>query len=276
MRNAHRHAWLLLMTAALLPSDLFAQDDPDPSPRQASARRRPARDEPDDAPRQTQARRTPAPAVIGSRQIDRYEAIRQLKNSVKSDPSREGDCILLGELAHEVALDLPSDQDDPYYQLSREAYEKALRLDPDNAGLAAAVKLAREQDENSQQFDANRTQSVRTYLAARRREVEASGYRPTIQVAQADPGPAEDDDQPVPSRRRKAQSNRQAAAPSYQSYDEPGQPPVTYQQYAKTYAPATQPAAGQPQPSTLRGLAQQLPEVLFNEVKGGAATASPR
>jgi len=73
-----------------------------------------------------------------------------------------------GELAHEVAQDVPTDQDDQYYKISREAYEKALALDANNAGLKAAAQFARDEEAHAAEFDKARRQAARTYIDARR------------------------------------------------------------------------------------------------------------
>ena len=44
--------------------------------------------------------------MIGSHQIDRFEAIRQLQQSLRANPNNTADWVILGELAHEVALDV--------------------------------------------------------------------------------------------------------------------------------------------------------------------------
>ena len=90
---------------------------------------------------------------IGTHQIDRFEAIHLLQESLKSNPNDAAAWIVLGELAHEVAQDLSSQDDEPYYKLSEEAYEKALALQPKNAGLKAAVDFAREQKADAAHWD---------------------------------------------------------------------------------------------------------------------------
>ena len=82
----------------------------------------------------TAAAQSSAPQVIGTQQINRFEAIRQLQETVKQNPKSLADWVILGELAHEVAIDLPADQAGEYYKLSREAYENALELCPTTAG----------------------------------------------------------------------------------------------------------------------------------------------
>jgi hypothetical protein len=124
----------------------------------------------------------PAPSVISSRQIDRYDAINALQQRLKENPKSVADWVILGELAHEVALDLPADQATRYYRLSRDAYEKALALQPDNLGLKAAVQFARDHETNAQRFEEARDRAAQTYLEARRRDLAASRYTPSLPV----------------------------------------------------------------------------------------------
>ena len=264
MQTHQRLSWSVLVTvAAFVPAGAVAQDDG-----------------PDDAPLTAPSRRAATPRLIGSHQIDRYEAIRQLRSSLRSDPGNEGDWILLGELAHEVALDLPGDQDDAYYRLSREAYENALRLDPDNASLGTAVRFAREQEQNSGEFDRNRRLAVRAYLDARRRETAASGYSPRVRVYETATPPADDRDEPTTSRGQRSQPSRPASYPVYRPYESSQEPPVSYRQFSDSYSPATRQTPDQEQPTTLRGFAEQLPGVFLNEAKrggrGGASIPRPR
>jgi len=125
---------------------------------------------------------TPVPPVIGTHQIDRYEAISKLQQTLKENPKSLADWVILGELAHEVAHDLPSDQAAQYYRMSRDAYEKALALDPDNPGLKAAVQFAQDQEAESTRFEAARHQAAATYLDARRRDLAATNYAPSLRV----------------------------------------------------------------------------------------------
>jgi hypothetical protein len=120
--------------------------------------------------------------VISSRQIDRYDAINALQQRLKANPKSLADWVILGELAHEVALDLPADQATRYYRISREAYEKALALQPDNPGLKAAVKFGREHEANAQRFEEARDRATTTYLEARRRDLAAAQYTPSLPV----------------------------------------------------------------------------------------------
>jgi len=139
--------------------------------------------------------RAPAP-VIGSRQIDRYAAIAQLQKAVQANPKSLVDWVILGELAHEVALDSPPDQAARYYKLSREAYERALALAPNNPGLKAAAQFAREHETNLERFDKNRDLATQTYLEARRRDLAATDYTPSVRV---DTPPLPDRPMPEPA-----------------------------------------------------------------------------
>jgi len=123
-----------------------------------------------------------APPVISTHQIDRYDAINKLQQTLKDNPRSLADWVILGELAHEVALDQPADQADRYYKMSRDAYEKALELEPNNPGLKAAVQFAKDQEANSAQFEAARDRAVTSYLDARRRDLAATSYTPSLRV----------------------------------------------------------------------------------------------
>src|SRR5271157_233013 len=119
---------------------------------------------------------------IGTHQIDRFEAIHMLQESLKSNPNDVAAWIVLGELTHEVAQDLSSQDDEPYYKLSEEAYEKALALQPKNAGLKAAVDLAREQKAGAAQWDQARNDAASSYIEVRKSELAVSGFDPTVQA----------------------------------------------------------------------------------------------
>ena len=127
-------------------------------------------------------RRRPLPPVISSQQIDRYDAIMKTKARLAEDPKSLADWIILGELCHEVALSLPEAQARDYVKSSREAYEQALALAPDNAGIRAAVQFARDLEANLDQFERARDQATETYLAARRRDLALANYTPAIAV----------------------------------------------------------------------------------------------
>jgi hypothetical protein len=156
----------------------------------------PTRTTPAPARRPAAARRT-VPPVISTHQINRYNAINQLEAAVKANPNSLADWVILGELAHEVALDAPPDLAAKYYQMSRDAYERALALDPNNAGLKAAVQFARDREAGADRFERIRDQATRTYLDARRRDLAATGYVPTVRAF----GP------PLPSRVMPAPAN---------------------------------------------------------------------
>ena len=169
---------------------------------------------------------------IGTHQIDRFEAIHLLQESLKSTPNDAAAWIVLGELAHEVALDLSSQDDEPYYKLSQEAYEKALALQPKNAGLKAAVDFAREQEAGAAQWDQARRDAVSSYIEVRKSELAASGFNPTVQAYSP----------PTPPAAVEATNSSPASLPAvtyqypvYQPYYVQGAQPYTYQQYAGGY-----------------------------------------
>lgn len=226
----------------------------------------------------------PAAPTIGSHQIDRFEAIRQLQADLASDANNVANWTILGELAHEVALDLPQGQDDAYYTLSRQAYEKAAQLDPNNPGLKSAVQFARDQEANAATFDARRRQGVATYLESRRREMTLHGVNPTVLVYDApNPPTAAAPGQPAFAGQPAAQPyGATYPTPTYRPYYNPqAQQPLGYNQYSNGYTPPA-PAAGGTRaaaPTTLRQYGQQLPGVLINEgtrALGRPATAAPR
>jgi len=130
----------------------------------------------------TVAAQTSAPQVISTQQINRFEAIRQLQDTVKQNPKSLADWVMLGELAHEVAIDLPADQAGTYYKMSRDAYENALKLAPDNRGLRAAVQFAKDQEQGLDRFEQSRSAATQMYLAARRRDLAATQFTPPLRV----------------------------------------------------------------------------------------------
>ena len=171
---------------------------------------------------------------IGTHQIDRFEAIHLLQESLKSTPNDAAAWIVLGELAHEVAQDLSSQDDEPYYKLSQEAYEKALALQPKNAGLKAAVEFAREQKAGAAQWDQARRDAASSYVEVRKSELAASGFNPTVQALHLTP--------PAPPAAVAATNSAPASQPAviyqypvYQPYYVQGAQPYTYQQYAGGY-----------------------------------------
>ena len=150
---------------------------------------------------------------IGTHRIYRFEAIQLLHESLKSNPNDAAAWIVLGELAHEVAQDLSSQDDESYYKLSLEAYEKALALQPKNAGLKAAIEL-------------------------RKSELAASGFNTTAQTDSPPTPPTP----PTPPAAVAATNSAPVSQPTqtyqypvYQPYYVEGAQPYTYQQYAGGY-----------------------------------------
>jgi len=137
-----------------------------------------------------------APMVVGSHQIDRYDAIKKLQEATEKNSKSLADWIILGEISHEVAMNAPADQAGKYFKMSRDAFEKALALDPNNAGLKAAVQFAKDQQANVDQFEKSRDAVTDTFLDARRRDLVATGNTPSVQVfapplpSRTLPGPA--------------------------------------------------------------------------------------
>jgi len=215
---------------------------------------------------------TTSSGVVSSHQIDRYEAIQQLNNSLKTNPNNLADWVILGELAQEVATEVPADQAKGYFTLARQAYDSALKLSPENPGLKAAAQFARDQEANADQFNASRRQVTTSYLDARRREMSQSPQpTPTVRVySGANPGGPAAASQP-------GQPSYPYGYPVYQPYTTPEGQPYTYQQYQNGYFPPNQtnPVGSanntqlqqqqQQQPMTLRQYTQQLPGVLGNE-----------
>lgn len=213
-----------------------------------------------------------APPTIGSHQIDRFAAIRQLQADLKSDANNVINWTILGELAHEVALDLPEGQDDAYYTMSRDAYEHAAALDPTNNGLKAALQFAREQETGAAAFDAQRRQGVATYLDARRREMSATGVNPTVMVYET-PGTMGTPVAPGTTVVNGPVTTSTAyPTPNYRPYyNAQANQPYSYNQYSNGYLPPRLPAGNNasgvatPAPTTLRQYGQQLPGVLINQ-----------
>ncbi len=205
--------------------------------------------------------------TIGSHQIDRFDAIRQLQADVRSDANNLANWAILGELAHEVAVDLPQGQDDAYYTLSREAYERAAQLDPNNNGLKAAVQFARDQEANAATFDAQRRQGVATYLDARRREMATYGVNPTVQVYE----PAAPTTTVAAAPAQPVAVANPNYGPNYPTqsyrplYNQQAQQPYSYNQYANGYTPNNTAGTQTAAPTTLRQYGQQLPGVLINQ-----------
>jgi hypothetical protein len=129
----------------------------------------------------------PSAPLIGTPQIDRFDAIQKEQAVVAANPKALADWIILGELAHEVAMDVPSDIADKYYVMSRNAFESALALDPDNPGLKAAVQFARDQQASAATFEQSRDAATDTFLAARRRDLAAMRNTPSVRVVSVTP-----------------------------------------------------------------------------------------
>jgi hypothetical protein len=111
-----------------------------------------------------------------SRQIDRFEAIRLLQASLKSNPKDTAGWVVLAELAHEVARDLSSQDDEPYYRLSAEAYEKAVALQPENTTLRAAAEFAQDQVAGVRERDQHRREAARAYVESREHELVSARF----------------------------------------------------------------------------------------------------
>jgi hypothetical protein len=228
-----------------------------------------------------------APSVVGSHQIDRFEAIKELQAATRSNPRDVAGWIILGELAHEVALDLPPDQDDAYYKLSREAYEKALALEANNAGLKAAVQFARDQEAGAARFDEARKRAVPAYIAARRRELAATNLMPTVQVYTG-PGGVGVNVQNLPRPRVPSRELPVASYgyPTYLPFATAEGTPYTYNQYLQGYTyqnPAdaanavTTPRRGSfPTGAAVPGDTPTAPNTSGAAVKPPAAAAPPR
>src|SRR5271166_5281465 len=181
--------------------------------------------------------------AIGTHQIDRFEAIQVLQQTLKSNPTDTAGWIVLGELAHEVAQDLSSSEDEPYYKLSLEAYEKALALQPNNAGLKAAVEFARDQKADAVHWDQARREAAGSYIEVRKSELAASGFNPTVQASS--PPASSTPSTPRTAPAAVAGTNTVPVTQPTQTYSYPvyvpyyvyvqGGQPYTYQQYAGGY-----------------------------------------
>jgi tetratricopeptide (TPR) repeat protein len=190
-------------------------------------------------------------ALLSSRQIDRYHAIKQLNAQLKLDPKNLGNWILRGELAQGIASDLPADQARAYYALARESYDNALKLDPDNAGLKAAADFARQHEQNAAKFNQSRAALTNVYLDARRQELAQSNYIPSVPTFGTVPPSAT----PLPfgadvGQHPAVPSRTLPASPySYQPFVNAQGQPYTYEQYSRMYAPPGESY----QPMTTRG-----------------------
>jgi hypothetical protein len=174
-------------------------------------------------------------------QIDRFEAIHLLQESLKSSPNDAASWIVLGELAHEVAQHLSSKEDQQYYKLSQEAYEKALALQPKSTRLKAAVEIAREQTSGATRWDQARREAARNYIAARKLELAGSGFNPTVRAVSLSPATA------PPAQVAPAYSapvNQPAQTYQYtvyQPFNVPSFQPYNYQAAPGTYGYTTAP-----------------------------------
>jgi len=213
----------------------------------------------------------PGSGVIGSHQIDRYEAIRELQQALKANPRATGDWVILGELAHEVALDVPAAQDNAYYRISRDAYEKAQALEPTNPGLKAAVQFARDQEAGARRFDEARKAAARTYLESRRRAMARSGINPTVRVFAAAPAGTTAATAPA------APAGASTYAVNRPYYTPQGQP-FTYQQYQQSYLPGAPARTGASSTEAGVGGGPRSGGAIQKgaEVKPPAAAAPPR
>jgi hypothetical protein len=180
MRRPIHLLWVVALLAA--PIAWAVAEEPPPPPRENPPP--PPRVNTPAPPRENPppSQENPPPPIIGSHQIDRYEAINKLQQELKANPKSESDWVILGELSQEVADDLPGEQAAKFYQMSRDAYEKALQLDPDNPGLKAAVAFARDREANASKFTSARNQATQTYLDARRRDLAATRYTPAVRT----------------------------------------------------------------------------------------------
>ena len=235
-------------------------------------------------------------SVISSHQIDRYEAIRQLRTTLAQDPNSLANWIILGELAQEVSGEVPADQAGPYHAIARDSYANALQLAPDDANLQAAYQFARDQEADAQRFNQGRAQLATSYIEARRRELTREGTTPAPSLrVYSMPAPMPE----VPERTaaqaavdagvnpsQTAASNAMGTpyyGPTYRPYSN-GDQPYTYQDYSQSYFPPTGTQNSQnAAPTTLRDYVQGLPNVLQNEATRalqdatgtGVGTAAP-
>ena len=235
-------------------------------------------------------------SVISSHQIDRYEAIRQLRTTLAQDPNSLADWIILGELAQEVSGEVPADQAGPYYAIARDAYANALQIAPDDANLQAAYQFARDQEADAQRFNQGRAGLASSYIEARRRELTREGRTPAPslrvysmpatmpEVPERTAAQAATDAGVVPSQTAAANAmGSPYYGPTYRPYAD-GDRPYTYQDYSQSYFPPTTNPNGQNvAPMTLRDYVQGLPNVLQNEASRalqdaagtGVGTAAP-
>lgn len=176
-----------------------------------------------------QAANQPATRVIGTHQIDRYAALEHVRQALIKDPKNVTDWVLLGELSHEIAAEVPANLAPGYYRLSRQSYESALFYEPNNNHLKAAAKFAREQEQSAERVQQTRTQATTSYVEARRQELARSGYTPAVRTYATAPAQAV------------GGTTAATYAPRYQPYVAPEGNPYTYQQhYDNFYGPIHQ------------------------------------
>ena len=205
--------WVVLLASALAVTAWAQTQAPAPAGRAALPPEEP----------QTQPQRQAADRYLATYQIDRYEAILQVRQALVKDPNNLNDWIILGELAQEVATDVASRKAPGYYKLARESYEAALKLKPDDANLKAAAQFARDQEQASVRLAETRRRAASAYLSARRRELSAPGTGPTLRVYSAFNPTA-------------------GSSYYYQPYATAGSQPYTYQRHAEIhFSPADVP-----------------------------------
>lgn len=177
-----------------------------------------------------QAAPKPATRVIGTHQIDRYAALEHVRQALVKDPNNVTDWVLLGELSHEIAAEVTANLAPGYYRLSRQSYENALTLEPNNAHLKAAAEFAREQEKAADRVAQSRQTATASYIQARRQELAQSNYAPVVRTYTA-----------APAQGGAGASAPVTYAPTYQTYVAPQGTPYTYQQhYDMFYGPIHQ------------------------------------
>jgi hypothetical protein len=121
-----------------------------------------------------------SPSRRSNHRVDRFVAIHELQESLKHNPKDTAGWIVLGELAHEVAQDLSSTDDQPYYKISVEAFEKAAALQPNNTAIKAALEFARDELAGAAQWDLTRKQAAHAYVETREHELVAARFSPAV------------------------------------------------------------------------------------------------
>ncbi len=176
--------------------------------------------------------------IIGSHQIDRYDALEKERKAVEANPKSLADWIILGELAHEVAMDAPASTAGKYFEISRRAFEQGLRLAPNNAGLKAAVQFAKDQEQNADRFEKSRDEYTDTFLTARRRDLVATGNTPYVKIYEP----------PLPSRTLPGPVPPPATPPTSTAATNGSPPPATPAAAAATVRATTDPAVNSAAP----------------------------